>query len=470
MPVYRSSFIIAGTHSGVGKTTLTLGLLCALKQQGLRVTPFKCGPDYIDPGYHGQACGGVSRNLDPWMMGEDGVRRSYANAAADGDVAVIEGVMGLYDGASASSIEGSTAHVARILNLPVILVVDAHSMARSIAALVHGYASFEPGLRLVGVIANNVASDSHTDLLREALAAAGLPPLLGCLRRCAEWEIPERHLGLVSDTENRKSETWFQRLGEWVKSCVDLDRLLACTRHDVGGPAIKTRADKNVTHPGAARLGLALDEAFHFYYEDNLDLLRAAGITLVPFSPLHAARLPEHLDGVYLGGGFPEMFAAGLAANEGMRLAFRTFAQDGGRIYAECGGLMYLCRTLKDREGQVYPMCGILAADTVMESRRRQLGYVEATTRLPGPLGPVGTTVRGHEFHWSSISDSGAAGLPCYDLCYRRSGQVEPHGWVFRQVWASYVHAHFMSHPGVAPAMCGWLRGPRPEGREEASG
>ena len=441
-----SACCVAGTRSGVGKTTLTIGLLSALRRRGRYVQPFKCGPDYIDPGYHRCACGVVSRNLDTWMMGEDGVRSSYARAVADADVAVVEGVMGLFDGASPERLEGSSAHVCKILDIPVVLVVDARAMARSIAPLVKGFAGFEPGVRVAGVVANNVASESHTRILREALKAAGLPPLLGAMPRRPEWRIPERHLGLIADTESGHTGSWFDLLADGVEEYVDIDTLVA--RCGATRPNVTARLN---AAPDATpvRLGIARDAAFHFYYEDNLDLLRGAGVEVVEFSPLSDARLPDDLAGLYIGGGFPEMFAGALCGNAAMREAIARFAERGGLVYAECGGLMYLCKSLEDQDGKRWEMCGALPATTRMEPGLRRLGYVEASTLSEGIFGPPGTRLRGHEFHWSSLERTGAGLEPLFTVRFARNGREERAGFRGGNVCASYVHTHFASNPSV---------------------
>jgi cobyrinic acid a,c-diamide synthase len=455
-----SAFCIAGTHSGVGKTTLTLGLLAALRRRGLAVQPFKCGPDYIDPGHHRQACGVASRNLDTWMMGEAGVRETYARAASQADVAIIEGVMGLFDGASPDRLEGSSAHVCQRLDIPVILVVNAKAMARSIAPLVKGFAEFEPGVRVVGVIANNVSTESHARTLVGALAASGLPPLLGCLPPKPEWRLPERHLGLISDTEAGIGADWFQALADGVEQHIDIDQLLRLceTNRPSSSPPLSPVTSPRA--PSAVRLGIARDAAFHFYYEDNLDRLRDAGAELIPFSPLTDAALPADLDGLYIGGGFPEMFARTLADNMAMRASVRAFAATGP-VYAECGGLMYLGRTLTDGEGRSWDMCGALPVHTGMGARVQRLGYVEATTLAAGPLGPQGTVLRGHEFHWSSVVREEAS-LPCaYAARFVRTGEIRETGLAAGHVWASYLHFHFASQPAAAQHWVSHLRAHR---------
>lgn len=438
-------FCLAGTHSGVGKTTLTLGMLAALSRHLERVQPFKCGPDYIDPGHHAQACGTASRNLDTWMMGEQAVKDTFRRAASHADAVVVEGVMGLFDGASPEGLIGSTAHVCMLLELPVILVVDARSMARSIAAVVHGFATFEAGVRVAGVIANNVGSDRHRTILAKALAAADLPPLLGAVPRHSDWETEERHLGLIASSESGRDDAWYQALANGMEKHLDLNALPTIER-----PAACTAHQSPTSTPTKPRLAIAHDAAFHFYYQDNLDALADAGAELVEFSPLRDAELPDNIQGVYLGGGFPEMFAQELAANTSMHRAMRVFADAGGWIYAECGGYMYLCRHLVDGQDRRWDMCGVLPQTTHMQSRLRRLGYVEVATRHDGIFGPAGTRLRGHEFHWSAPAEGQDPHEALYEGHYARKPD-EPHSFGIRHhnVWASYVHVHFASNPTV---------------------
>ncbi len=452
---------VAGTHSGVGKTTLTLGLLAALRRRGLCVQPFKCGPDYIDPGHHTLAAGRPSRNLDTWIMGADAVQRAYARACMKADAAVVEGVMGLFDGASSSDDEGSTAHVCRLLAVPVILVVQAKAMARSIAALVHGFAAFAPEVRVAGVIANQVGSEGHASILRESLDAAGLPPLLGAVPACADWTLAERHLGLVTAAEGGDRAEWFARLADGIEQHVDIDRLLACCAANAAPDATfaKEPEVEPAPHAPSLRLGVARDEAFQFYYEDNLDMLRARGVELVPFSPLQDRALPAGLAGLYLGGGYPELHAAQLADNRGMRASILDFAESGKPVYAECGGFMYLCASLADVDGREWEMCGVFPVRTRMETRLRRLGYVEAETLADGLFGERGTRIRGHEFHWSHV-ESGSADAAVFRAHPARSDEAGAETGLRRgRVWASYLHLHFASNPSALEAWVRVLRG-----------
>ncbi|MEA3333394.1 MAG: cobyrinate a,c-diamide synthase [Pseudomonadota bacterium] len=459
------SFCVAGTHSGAGKTTLTLGLLAAFKNRGYKVQPFKCGPDYLDPGHHQAACGRLSRNLDTWMMGKEAVEESFSRALVGQEVAVVEGVMGLFDGASATTLSGSTAEVALLLKMPVILVVDARSMARSIAALVKGFVDFEAKLEIAGVVANNIGSERHRDILEQALAAAALPPLVGALPRGVVPSLAERHLGLVTADQERDAAI-YQRLGEVVEEYLDLELLARKCRLRFPETSLESEGQKLFLEPVSVRnvradkvrLGVAKDRAFHFYYADNLDFLRRVGIELVEFSPLAEASLPRDLQGIYLGGGYPELFAQDLSANLPMRQAIADFAKNDGAIYAECGGLMYLSQKLIDQEGKEWAMSGVLPLSTRMEKRRHRLGYVEVECAQDGLFGKSRTAWRGHEFHWSSPDfEPSLSNAP---LRYRRPGETEwlAAGYSRNRVLGTYIHAHFGSNCEIAANWAAFLQ------------
>jgi cobyrinic acid a,c-diamide synthase len=431
--------MVAGTQSGVGKTTVTLGLIGALRRRGLTVQPFKVGPDFIDPLHHGRASGRQSRNLDGWMLRPESNRELFSRATADADAAVIEGVMGLFDGAEARSDRGSSAEMAKLLGLPVVLVVDASAMARSAAALVHGFASFDPELKLAGVILNKVGSQGHADLIREAMA--GSIPILGALPRRPEITVPERHLGLHLPHEARGD--YIEQAADLIEANVDLDQLLRLTRTE--RPAAPAGLAAPAAPTPVARVALARDEAFCFYYEDNLDLLRQAGAVLVEFSPLRDP-LPEGIDGIYIGGGYPELHAEALSDNADTRAAIRAFAAAGGPVYAECGGLMYLAEQLRV-DGASHPQCGVLPFSTRMPARLA-LSYVDVTTT--GGLFGAGQRARGHVYHHSEIQ-----GEVALDRCYsmRTSKGVETsEGYTAGGVLASYAHLHFGSSPSLATA------------------
>ena len=478
----KSAFCIAGSGSGVGKTTITIGLLRALKKRGLSPAPFKCGPDYIDPGFHKIASGTISRNLDTWMMGKEEVKNTFAKNTKNFDVAIVEGVMGLFDGAGIGDITGSTAHVAKILNIPVLLVVNARGIAGTIAPLVKGFIGFKEGVNIVGIIANNVGSERHAKMLSDALDQANLPPLLGFLPRDNNVVMPERHLGLVPVTEN-KEEDFYDILGDNIEKYFQIDKILDITQLQAtrwtSGDACPTKRGwttedgcptKEALQPGTilgektdtcpAKLGIALDDAFHFYYEDNLDMLREAGIDLIPFSPISDSKLPEGIQGIIIGGGFPECFSAKLAENTVMKQQIANFADAGGFIYAECGGLMYLSDGITTNDGHKYSMCGIIPIWTKMENKLRTLGYREIRTIEDSPLGPKGTIYRGHEFHWSSVIEEAAtATKPFCEIRNARKSDWEHAGYRCKNVFASYIHAHFASNRELVKNVVQWCKG-----------
>ena len=432
-----NAIVVAGTHSGVGKTSVTLGLIGALRRRGLSVQPFKVGPDFIDPLHHQHASGRLPRNLDGWMLDPETNLRRFAAATADADVAVIEGVMGLFDGSEGGSDRGSTAEMAKLLGLPVVLVIDAGAMARSAAALIQGFTGFDPDLHVAGVILNNVGGEAHADMIRDALD--GAVPVLGALPHGADLVVPERHLGLHLPHEARLD--YVERLATLIEEHVDIDRLLQTSL-----TARLPLPPQPVAKSATVRIGIARDDAFCFYYADNLELLESAGAELVGFSPL-AETLPGDLDGLYVGGGYPELHAEPLAENTAATTAIREFAAAGGPIYAECGGLMYLAETM-ELDGVTYPLCGVLPFSTRMPAPF-SLAYVEVTTS--GGLFGSGRTARGHVFHCSEIRGSSST-----DTCYRlvtSRGEHADEGYQLGNVLASYAHLHFASDPGLADAL-----------------
>jgi cobyrinic acid a,c-diamide synthase len=423
-------FVVAGTHSGVGKTTVSLGLLRALVKRGLAVQPFKVGPDFIDPLHHTRAAKRRSRNLDTWMLDESENRQIFARAVADADVALVEGVMGLFDGAEGASDRGSAADIARLLGLPIVLVIDASAMARSAAALIHGFTTFADDLRFAGVILNRVGGEGHADIVRAALA--GGVPVLGWLSSAeGEMGIPERHLGLQLPDE--QAEDYVDRLGDFIEAHIDIDSLFANGTVDRPSPRPSARRPE-----GRVRVGVIRDPAFCFYYEDNLDQLREAGADLIFFSALKDD-LPDGLDGLYIGGGYPELHAAALETNRALRKHIRAASGAGLPILAECGGLMYLGERLNVAD-QTYEMCGAIPCQTSMPTGLK-LGYVEART-LGGPLGK-GLVARGHVFHHSDVDRQ--AQHPAFDVL-----GVGPDGFCSGQTVASYLHLHFSSCPKLA--------------------
>lgn len=444
--------VVAGTHSGAGKTTAVMALLAALRARGVAAQPFKAGPDYIDPGYHAAAAGRPSRNLDTWMMGPDAVVECFQRSAAPAGLSVVEGVMGLFDGVGARVEAGSTAHLAKLLRAPVVLVVDGGGMARSAAAAVLGFRQFDPAVRVAGVFLNRLGGEGHYLLLKEAIEGDTGVRVLGYLPRHPELSIPERHLGLMSSAEQQGLGETLRRLAELAARHVDVDALLELGRSAPALQPLPARAFPDRAAPAVrARIGVARDAAFTFYYEDNLDLLVALGAELVPFSPLADSALPEDLDGLLLGGGFPEVFRAELAANDGMLASVRAAIAAGMPVYAECGGLMYLSQGIAGSDGDVARMVGAVPAVARMQDRRAALGYVTATALRGSVVAETGQTLRGHEFHWSVLEGSlPADGFPAYRAETRRGGRASLEGWARGDLLASYLHVHFVAHPEAA--------------------
>jgi cobyrinic acid a,c-diamide synthase len=444
--------VIAGAWSGVGKTTLATGIMATLTGQGLAVQPFKVGPDYIDPSYHTLACHQPSRNLDAWMVPEEAVVELFQRACGRAQIAVIEGVMGLFDGHSGLDDTGSTAHLARLLQAPVVLVLDVGNTCRSAAALALGYSRLDPRIRMAGVILNQVGSPTHYRWTKEAVEGEAGLPVLGYLPREGALHIPERHLGLVPTAERSSQpggasvEGFIARLRREIEEHLDLDALLAIASSAPALPRVQPSVFPPLAEPPRANIAIAQDEAFSFYYQDNLDLLEAYGARLLPFSPLHDPALPPQAQGIYLGGGFPEVYAQALSANHPMICSIREAWRQGLPIYAECGGLMYLTEGITDLEGRRYPMVGIVPRCSHMQRQRVILGYVEVETRADSILAPAGTRLRGHVFHWSEIE-----GFPQEQSAYRILSPAERwDGYLEGQVLASYVHLHFGGAPALA--------------------
>jgi cobyrinic acid a,c-diamide synthase len=435
------AFMVAGTASGVGKTTVALAIMAALRERGLCVQPFKCGPDFLDAGHHSLICGRVSRNLDTWMLGEEANRETFVRAAYDADAAVIEGMMGLFDGVAGNGEAGSSAEIAKLLNLPVILVIDASKSARSIAAVINGFVTFDPDLRFAGIVLNGVNSESHYRLLEDAICPTTSIPLLGRIPRTDAIAIPERHLGLRTAEEETVIDERRQALTETARQYLNIEPILTLELNFAGS---LTEPNIALIPKARARFGVARDKAFNFYYEDNFDLLRRAGAEIVFFSPFNDHDLPSDLDALYLGGGYPELYADGLGANNSMLRAIRQFACSGRPVYAECGGMLYLGKSV----GKI-AMAGVLPLEFEMTDRLLHFGYVEATFTGDCLLGPSGTVVRGHSFHYSRMC--GTLSLPtAYQLRYTLSEIREPEGFCSGSVLASYVHLHFGGSPSLA--------------------
>jgi|SRR5579864_144162 len=445
------AFVVAGTASGVGKTTVALALMAAFRERGYFVQPFKCGPDFLDPGHHSALCGRRARNLDTWMLDDDANRAIFESALRDADVAIVEGMMGLYDGVSSGTGEGSTAEIAKLLNLPVVLVLDAANSARSIAAVVKGFESFDRELRFCGIVLNGVSSAGHYRMLEAAMREVTATPLLGRIPRDSALTIPERHLGLHTIEEQSSSGTYAVRLTEIARQHLDVSRLLELSSPGLIAPRAASQVQVNPAFSGKplVRIGVARDRAFSFYYEDNFDLLREHGAECVFFSPLAHSSLPSNLDALYLGGGYPELYADTLSSNQLMSAEVRSFARSGKPIYAECGGLVYLGRSLALLDGKVSPMSGVLPLEFEMTPHLVQFGYVDVEFIADCLLGEKGTMVRGHSFHCSRLRSAGNLST-VYQVRYSLRRQAEAEGFASKNVLASYIHLYFRGNPRAA--------------------
>ncbi|HLZ30444.1 MAG TPA: cobyrinate a,c-diamide synthase [Chloroflexota bacterium] len=434
--------LLAGTHSSVGKTTVALGLLAAWQRQGLRPAPFKAGPDYIDPGLHAEAAGRPSRNLDVWLLDEVALRGVFRRGMRDADLAVIEGVMGLFDGIGATQ-DASTAALARTLECPVILVLDVAAMSGTAAALVLGCQRMQPGVQLAGVVLNRVGSEGHLQSTAEAIHATTGLPVLGSLPADPALAVPERHLGLVPAIEGGVSAETVDRLADLVAQRFDLAAIHRIAQSARGLPEVPA-GDVDAVPP-EVRIGVAQDRAFGFYYQDTIDVLRECGAEIVPFSPLGDEQLPADTDGLYLGGGFPELYAAELGTNAGLRAALREHARQRRPIYAECGGLMALGQSLTTFEGETLSMFGLLPLDSRMQREKLTIGYREVEALRPTPLMPAGAHVRGHEFHWS-VADPPPASMAAYRIV--ADDRLE--GFCKGATLGSYVHLNLAGAPEIA--------------------
>ncbi len=441
MPAFSPPRLTIGAvTSGTGKTLFTTLLGRILTSRGYSVQPFKSGPDYIDPSYHTVACGNISRNLDTRLIGENQVRELFYRQAEHADISLIEGVMGLFDGAGGIDERGSTAHLAKILASPTILLIDVGSMARSAGAIALGFQEFDPGLNLAGFILNKVAGPGHEEMVRSAIEARTGIPVLGAVPKDKELVMPERHLGLVPAWEGDKIRAFLDRNTEKVTSALDMDALLSIARSAPGFPDFKKtlfteKRKKDI------RIAYALDKAFHFYYQDNLDLLENQGAELVPFSPLNDSTLPRDIQGVYLGGGYPELSAERLADNGSMRSEIRDAAGKGLPIWGECGGLMYLMEELADFGGKTYPMAGVFPGRVVMKKGLKALGYYEGVFKAGSWMGNKGDTIMGHVFHWSQLENLPEQTSFQLELV-KDSRPVLTDGLSFRNTWAGYLHVH----------------------------
>lgn len=434
--------MIAGVTSGAGKTSVTLGLLKLLVQRGLNIQPYKVGPDYVDTKFHTRITGRPSRNLDSFLTPQRStLTYLFKRNTALIDYAVVEGVMGLYDGLGTDKDCASSSAIAKLLDLPVVLVLDGKATSTSTAAIVMGYVNFDPAVNIVGVIINNVLSTNHFQLIKGAIERYTDVPVLGYLPRDPAISLPSRQLGLVPDSELPQIDQKIDRIAELLGAHLDLPQLLSLAVQDQTPAKLPFKLPQY-----QLRLGIAQDDAFNFYYQDNLELLKRCGVTLVPFSPLHDTQLPQ-VDALYLGGGYPEEFAAELAANQSMRQAIADFSEQNRPIYAECGGLMYLGETLKTAAGE-FPMVGVLAGASEMTPRLKKFGYCYATAQQDTLLVAQGQRIAGHEFHHSIFKATAAQ--PLLKLTKERDGQIVDQwtgGYQVHRTFASYVHVHFYQNP-----------------------
>ncbi len=440
--------VIAGTHSGCGKTTITLGILAALKKKNIDVQPFKAGPDFIDTGLHSLITGRTSRNLDLWMCGGDYVKECFDKHSAGADISVIEGVMGMYDG------NLSTADLAAALGLPVVLVVDAYGMAESAGAVVKGFMEYRavgagfPRPDFAGVIFNRVASERHWERLKHSVQDV---PVLGYLPRSLDFKIPERHLGLIVAEENPIDQKEIDKLSDAILEHVNIDIL--DIRAGRPRPYVQRESYSNV-QPSSPRIAVAYDKAFCFYYEDNLDLLKAAGAEIVCFSPLSGSRVPDDVDALYIGGGYPELYAEQLSKNKSMLDSIKKCAEDGMPVYSECGGFMYLTEGIYDLENKFHPMAGVFPLKTKMTRKRARLGYREAVLIDDSILGKKDDVIRGHEFHYSEISEkresNEAFTSALYSVKDGSGSYIYNEGCKAGNAFGSYIHIHFGSNPQIA--------------------
>ncbi|MCK4258117.1 MAG: cobyrinate a,c-diamide synthase [Halanaerobiales bacterium] len=447
--------VIAGTQSGVGKTTITLGLMAAICRCGMKIAPYKVGPDYIDPGFHSYVTKVKSRNLDLWLLNEDKIAYLFYKNSIDADISIVEGVMGLYDGRGTNH-EASTAHLAKVLKAPVVLVIDGSGISASAAAQVLGYKLYDKEVNLAGVIINRVSGEVHYKLLKEAIERDTGIRCFGYLKKTDQIHLKSRHLGLVPGIEVDKLQSQVEQLTEMVEESVDIDGLIELSKNAIpfdleskisltcSNEISKLKAKLNLDHP--VRIGLAYDEAFHFYYQDGLDLLKELGAELVEFSPLHDVKLPDNLDGLYIGGGYPEVFANQLEENQSLRNSIKNAINKGLPTYAECGGLMYLTQEIKTAEDDTYQMVGVIPTMSMMTSKLQRFGYVEV--ELGQNLFDLSREIiPAHEFHYSKIQDDDELN---YSYNINRRKKNWECGVTMKNLLAGYPHLHFYSNPRLA--------------------
>jgi cobyrinic acid a,c-diamide synthase len=440
--------VIAGAKSGVGKTTISIGLMTTLKEAGLRVQAFKIGPDYIDPSHHRAATGRPSENLDSWMVPKDQIIELFTRAATGADLAVIEGVMGLYDGISGLDETGSTAQIAEILHCPVILVIDAHDVARTAAAIVLGYKKFDENVNIAGVILNRVTGETHATWCKEAIESTTNIPVVGWLPVNREIELPERHLGLIPTPEKKTFNAVYPKIRNFFQTRINLNKIVAIAKSAGETPRVRHPIYPSRKSLKSVVIGLAFDEAFNFYYQSNIDLLEAYGAEVKGFSPIHDKELPADIGGLYIGGGFPEMLPKELEANKHLRGVIKKAAEEGMPIYAECAGLMYLTDSITDFNGNSYDMAGVLNGKTLM-TKKTLVTYSLAEATRDTLLCRAGSQLRGHEFHNSIITDIPSDAEFAYSMKMGEGTKDKKDGWMQYNVLASYMHIHFAQNPKI---------------------
>lgn len=436
------TIVVAAAQSGAGKTTVTMALIAGLRNRGLTVQPFKVGPDYLDPSLLGWVAGRPCRNLDSWMVPGPHLLELFHRACRGADVAVVEGVMGLFDGRSGAGDDASTAQIARLLGAPILLIVDAARASRTVGAVALGLSRADPRLRVAGAILNRVANDRHLETCVEGLDAVGVPSA-GHLKRASELALPERYLGLISASET-EPQPGLRKALDAASSALDVELVMrAATTAAPPAPHAGLFPDEPIA--ARARIAVALDRAFHFYYRDALDLLEAWGAELVPFSPLQDSRVPGRAGGIYLGGGYPELFAEELAANTPMLASLRAARAEGALVYAECGGAMYAASGIEDAEGRRRSMAGLWPVWVSLKARKLSVGYRRVRACAPGFL--AGQELPAHEFHYSQLSKTNGHDRPAWLVLDQAS---RPEGYSAPGVTASYIHVHFGSRPGLA--------------------
>ncbi|MBF0520912.1 MAG: cobyrinate a,c-diamide synthase [Nitrospirae bacterium] len=434
----KNAFLISAIQSGAGKTTVSLALMALFKHHGMKVAPFKAGPDFIDPGLHRAVTGHHSRNLDRWMCGDTFVQAVFNKYTALSDVSLVEGVMGLFDGK-----ERSSANLAKFLGIPVIIVLDCKGMAETVSAVLTGIETFDKGVAIAGVILNRVGGSTHFERLKAAIESSCKSEVFGFIAASADIKMPERHLGLFTAEDSIIGSDFINNLVSLVKDTVDIDKILVKTRVETVPPIICENKEL-LQHNRKLRLAVARDTAFCFYYEDNLELLRSFGIETVFFSPISDKELPEGTCGIYFGGGYPELYSEALYKNEYLRTQIREFSESGGVVYAECGGLMYLSDGIKTTDGSFYPMCGVLPVKCEMRPKLSRLGYREVKLTDDTIIGHKGDILRGHEFHYSDIYEKSTSIKNIYE---NTEGAA---GFLVKNTLASYVHLHFAGTPSPA--------------------